>query len=183
MLNVIIKIVVVVFLLFVFGFIVSIVVEYFNRHFFNIEKAAKLLVREKLTKRDNLELNNLLTNNNIPEELLDKAKQLLFYVSSVIGIQAGQFRLSDKIYEILRVYKYELDEVNQSKWYRAALDEYIEVYGQDIFEILEKQTDPEKWNDRWEEMEEKPQNEEEWISLITTMNIKDFVIFFAPLLP
>ena len=55
----------------------------------------------------------------------------------------------------------------------------VEVFGYDIMYLVETRSERRLWNLQRNLLERPPQSEDEWIDLIMTMTVGDFVTYFA----
>lgn len=156
-------------------------VAWFSRGAGRIEDAAEHQVRRRLAERASVEVQQLLEQGSVPPALLSAATSLVEQFAKILGVEAGQLRATDRLEDLLRVEAHELPSINSRDWKRAQLDKTIVVHAYDIMHLVETSSDRSKWKQKWSSLPTPPQSEEQWIKTILSMDIAEFLLFFAPL--
>ena len=97
-----------------------------------------------------------------------------------MGVTPEVLRPDDKLCDLLRVNKVDLDSDSQEKWAKEKIGDYIHASVDDIDWILIKQMNLDKWKSKWLELPEKePHNDEERIELFLSMTLKEIIETFV----
>ncbi len=145
-------------------------------------QTAEAIVREKLTKRDEYPVEQLLIDCNIPEQYRNESIFLIKRIYELLGQTKNKLHPDELFSTILRVQKADFSPSQHKAWEKEGLLEYIEVFGDGIFAIVEKHSAPERWNSAWRGMSTPPKNEDEWIDYILSTTLCKFLHFFAPMM-
>ncbi len=145
-------------------------------------QTAKAVVREKLTKRGEYPVEQLLIDCNIPENYRSESLFLIKRIGELLGQTKNKLLPDELLSTILRVKKIEFSPSQYNAWEKEGLLEYIEVFGDDILAIVEKYSVPKKWESAWECKNAPPKNDDEWIDFILSIEFCKFLHFFAPMI-
>lgn len=155
--------------------------EWLNRGQTRIIHAAEAEVRRRLDHREHVAPESILEASGIPADLAGPAMDLLRGLSQVIGIDPGRLRPDDVLGDLLRVGRNDLPEVSARDWEKAEFHEFVEVHSYDIMYLVEQHSDWKRWRENYNQMANPPRNEEEWIDLIMSMTMSEFLSTFAPM--
>lgn len=168
-------------MLFGIGLIGTCLVSYLNRHIDRIEKAAEIFVRNRLLNRGAISNDFFYSAKLSPEDTI-KARWLIGEIANIAGIDDKLFRPEDKLCDIFRVYRKELN-ISDEEWKKAKIDEwdYIEVFVEGIMSFLELRTDIDRWQGSLE-IPHMPINEDQWDDLFLNEKLIDIIKVISPLL-
>ena len=121
--------------------------------------------------------------NNYPEASIDdfldcfdftenekkSARKLLDFLANLLSVSSKKIAID---VSMLHLFGY-IDSIS---------GELSIPFAEDIVDGLFKITDKKKWIDKWDKTQNLPKNEVELEEFIMAMNLKDFLIFFVPLM-
>lgn len=156
--------------------------SYLSRHLNKIEKVAEIFVRNRMLNRKVISQQNFFNAAKLSDEDFIKAKWLVNEIANITGIDVGLFRPDDKLCEIFRVYRIEL-EITDIEWKKANIDDwdFIEVFIEKIISFLELRTDINLW-EGIPEIPHVPRNDDEWNNLFLNTKLIDLIKLLVPLL-
>lgn len=150
-----------------------------NSELADVQTKAREVVRSRLLDRTRLSVEEMLTDCSPPPELIPRAKTLLLGLADIIQVSAGHLRCSDVLGDLLRVPSEALGDAAATAWRKSGMGDSVEVFGYDIMYLVETRSERRLWNLQRNLLERPPQSEDEWIDLIMTMTVGDFVTYFA----
>jgi hypothetical protein len=149
-----------------------------------ILRSAEAQVRQRLQTRPLLPAEAILLECQIKEETREPASKLLDQLGAVLGVEPGHLRPADRLGEILRVRKEELEpSPPEAAWRKAGLGTFVEVFSYEVMHTLERLSTQRGWSTKQRELEPRPGNEEEWLDRIMAMTLCEFLSFFADTMP
>ena len=162
--------------------IIVLMSESINTKYKIIEDEAKKIIQSRFNNRSSKSLHEIIENSNLQAVTKANAILLLKRFGSTLKIEPGKFRHDDSLSKILTVGKDEFTNLDESTWQKLGCDNYLQVFTYEIFYLVESISDIQKWNFTWSQMENAPENEDEWIDFILSLNLQQFLGFFSPMI-
>lgn len=173
--------IVAVFLLLAVGVVATLVATRINRKEIDLYKCARDSIRERLRKQTNSQsLEAVFDECEIHRDEWGKATKLVDTLRSVVGLPNWIPPIDIRLGELLRVRVSELRTASSVTSDDGP--EFIEPFTYDIVDHLLTIGEKSTWTQRWSDDANFPRDDDELGNFIMNMTLRQFVVFFLPLI-
>lgn len=143
---------------------------------------AEARARERIALRAPWTIEEVVRACELSQALNRRGALLLSGLAEIVEVNPGAFRPDDRLGDLLRVNRNELDIEAAQILSRDGIGKYVEVFGYRIVDLIQKLSVPSRWGKQMGNLASVPRSEDEWIDMIMEMSICEFLQFFSPAL-
>ncbi len=158
----------------------TLLANWLNRDLLRITEAANDQLRRRLGKRSPLPMRELILESGVPEVFVLRAERLLAGIGEELDVDPRLLRWDDRLDDLLRIQRNDLNTVTLNQWERAGLKEYIDVFSYGLMDKIDELSERSEWEKWYAGLPDPPGNEEEWVDLLMSMNVRELLNVFAP---
>lgn len=163
-----------------FGIIIFLVyyfATFCNRHTANIRESGIRIIRERLTRRDELGKEAMLREFEITTGQRDTAWRLISELAKVFGVAGGYLRPTDRLAGIDFVQRTELNEISEDVWAKSAYRDlsWFRVFGYEILYLFNRHKGGLKLEIAGKLPSPKPVSEEDCIEHVLSFSVKELI--------